>query len=439
MSKDKDGGLNSLATGFRKRTLVTAKLASKMGLSYAKKMTGLGGDVDKESAINAAEALVRDMDSLKGLVLKMGQMASYLPGAIPPEAQRVLTRLQSQTTALDFAAVEQVFAEQFGKPADQLFEEFSPTPFAAASIGQVHRGVFEGTPVAVKIQYPGIAEALASDLKNVGRLSIFATMGSALDGPELIGELRDRMQEECDYRGEARNQAHFSKLLGRFENTRVPRVVRERSSEKILTTEFVAARDFQSFADHAPQAEKDRAAATIFEACFGCIFGYGVYNADPHPGNYLFDAEGRVVFLDFGCVRRFSPKLIRNWKAVAHTVLAGDRRAFRDRYVELGFVPQPNSFDWDYQWEVMQYLYQPFLQTTPFAYSNDYVRKSYDLMIFKNPNNRKTAMPAEWLFLNRLQWGLNSILALLGATGPWGELWRGALALPSEGGEAPKA
>lgn len=423
--------LRGVARGFRKRTLVTAKLASKMGMGFVKRTISGGGEqgtgAEAESdqpALDAAAQMVEEIGALKGLVMKIGQIASYMPGALPPKAQRVLTQLQAHTTGLEYAQVEQAVREQLGDAPDALFEEFEREPFAAASIGQVHRARFRGQPVAVKVQYPGIEDALRSDLRTASVLGRLGSVGTAVDGPGLIAELRDRVLEECDYRTEAENQRNFARLWSAMDGALVPAVVGERSAQRVLTTDFDPGQGFYEFCETADQATRNRAGEIIFRVCFDSLFRHSVYNADPHPGNYLFAPDGRVTFIDFGCIRRFEPRMIEAWKNVARSVLANDRPAFVHHFPALGMVANPRKFDWDHQWAMMQYLYRPFLATKPFRYTHEYVQESYGLILFDNPNRRTSAMPGEWLFLNRLQWGLNSVLAHLGAVAPWGEIWR---------------
>lgn len=429
-TEDEEGKpLEALAKGFRGRTLVTAKLASKLGMAMMKRQLGAGRDaqVDAEQATQAAMRLVRDMGALKGLVMKFGQIASYMPGALPPEAQRVLARLQSQSTAMAWPRVAEVVRAELGDHAESLFERFEQEPFAAASIGQVHRARHAGRDVAVKVQYPGIEAALESDLSTLRVFAKVASVGTAMDADAVVTELADRSREECDYRGEAENQRLFAALWRDARDRHVPAVVDARTSKRVLTTELCSGRGFLAFCDGAAQAEKDRAGRTVFAACFESLYRHGIFNGDPHPGNYLFRDDGRVTFLDFGCIRRFDAALIETWKVVAGSVLRNDRARFREALPALGFVPDPKRFDWDAQWASMEYLYLPFKSAKPFTYSHEYVRESYGKLIFDNPNQRKTAMPAEWVYLNRLQWGLNSVLAHLGATGPWGEIFRAAV------------
>ncbi|MEM7156363.1 MAG: AarF/ABC1/UbiB kinase family protein [Myxococcota bacterium] len=438
MNDDDDAPLRGIARGFRKRTLVTAKLASKMGAGFVKRslVRPKAGEpeaepVEDSEAVKSAAELVKELGALKGLVMKIGQIASYMPGSLPPEAQRVLTKLQANTTAMEYPQIEQVLVEQLGRPPEELFESFETEALAAASIGQVHRARFEGRDVAVKIQYPGIEDALRADLKTATLMGRLGSIGSSIDGASLVTELRDRVLEECDYRLEANNQTAFARLFESMPGAHVPAVVPERSALRVLTSELDAGQSFYPFCDEASEETRNRAGEIIFRVCFDCLFRHSVYNADPHPGNYLLSPQGDVTFLDFGCVRRFTPEMIEAWKRMARSVIAGDEARFRETFPALGMVGNPKKFDWDHQWAMMNYLYRPFLSTTPFTYTHDYVKESYGMMIFDNPNRRTSAMPPQWLFLNRLQWGLNSVLAHLRATAPWGDLWRAALESPT--------
>jgi predicted unusual protein kinase regulating ubiquinone biosynthesis (AarF/ABC1/UbiB family) len=431
--------LDELATGFRKRTLVTARLAARLG----RKMVGrqiFGGGRDGETqrqvdkAVRAAEDLVEQLGGLKGLVMKMGQIASYMPGAMPPEAQRVLARLQAKSTAMKWPQVAALLEAELGQSPHAAFEAIDEAPFAAASIGQVHRARLAGRDVAVKVQYPGVEDAITSDLATVRKLGWIASLGSSLDAREIADELAARTLEECDYTREAASQRLFASLWAERPDVHVPAVVEARSTRRVLTTELCDGVSLEAFCAQTAQPERDRAAQTIFWAAFHTFFHRAMFNADPHPGNYLFHPDqDRVTFLDFGCVRRFAADEIELWKRIARSVLDDDRAAFRRHFSDAGFIGKPKKFDWDAQWASMQYLYRPFLRSTgPFTFDHAYVQQSYGILIFDNPNQRITTMPASFVYLNRLQWGLNSVLATLGASGPWAELYRAAIESPTE-------
>lgn len=417
----------------------TASLTSKLGVKAAsrvlfrkRKDAAADDDLDPDAALSSSDAaiaaarkLVTRMGHLKGLVMKAGQIASYMPGSLPPAAQQVLAELQAHSTPMAWSRIAEVLSAELGAPATTLFESIEERPCASASIGQVHRAVFRGEPVAVKIQYPGIEDAIRSDLKMVGVIARMSSIGSPVDGGALAGELRDRLLEECDYQREAASQILFSGLLGAVPGARVPAVVGERTSRRVLTTAFATGHEIAK----TPPEVTDRAGLVIFRACFELLFRRCIYNADPHPGNYLVHDDGGVTFLDFGCIRRFDPEMIATWKRMARSILDGNRAGFEEGFRALGFVGKEKKFDWDYQWEAMRKLYRPFLERG-YRYDPAFVQASFGVLMFDNPNRAKIAMPPEWLFLNRLQWGLNAVLAQLRATGPWRDVIEELLAAP---------
>jgi predicted unusual protein kinase regulating ubiquinone biosynthesis (AarF/ABC1/UbiB family) len=434
MKKDEteNGALDGLARGFRDRTMVAAKLAGKMGVSYLKRAVR-GGPAqdqaaDREKAITAALELVEQVGKLKGLAMKVGQIASYMPGAFPPEAQRVLAQLQVKSQPMRFDLIQGMVERELGAPLSQLFDDFEREPMAAASIGQVHRATFQGRRVAVKVQYPEIEELVGNDLKLVGMLSRLLVIGTANDGEALAKELRDRMLEECDYGLEAKRQKLFRELYAKIPNCRVPEVIDARSSRRVLTTELVDGVGFDAFADSATQEEKNRAGVAIFNAVFQTLFKHAIYNGDPHPGNYLFDREGNVTFLDFGCVREFSADFMGRWKPMERAMHARDRAGVRKAFPATGMMGVPeHKFDWDMHWQVMEYVCRPYQPPQPFTFTQEWVAESYDKVLFNAKAMTMIATPPEWLLINRVHWGLNSVLARLHATSDWGTHWHGAI------------
>ncbi len=438
--KDK---MKKLTTGWASRTFQTGRMAASLGGAAMKKVVNTalerdGGTMDESAALAAAEQLVARMDNLKGLTMKMGQMVSYLDGSMPENAQRVLRKLQRGSKPLDEEVVRACVERELGGSLGSLFDTFDLDPFAAASIGQVHRATRGDEVLAVKVQYPDIARTLEIDLGNLKRFAVFGTVGTAMSSNEMVEELRARMAEECDYLQEAGFQGAFAALLDGRDDAGVPAVVADRCAEKILTTQFVEGVGFYEFAEGASQAERDAVGRIIFDVTFHTIFRHSMFNGDPHPGNYLLHpGEERVTFLDYGCVKVFDADFVTRWKRLALSVMDGRRRDFPDALVGVGFVDAGDrKFDYDYQWRVMHYLYKPFLERG-FRYDNEYVKQSYDLMLWKNPNKLRTAMPSNWLLLNRLQWGLNSVLAHLKSQANWGEIIRGHFESPTIEGVRP--
>lgn len=411
----------------RNRTWTTAKLAARLGFAAAKRQLNIELPETNEQAITKALALVEQFDGMKGLMLKFGQMASYLNTGLPPEAQQVLARLQAAGTAMSFDKVEAQIVSAFGAPPETLFDTFDTTAFAAASIGQVHRATYNGVPVAVKVQYPGIQQMIEADLKNVGMFSQLLFMGTQMDGDGFAHELRSRLMEECDYALEAQRQQVIGALWNQFPDSRVPQVVQERSSKVVLTTHFEAGANFYQYIETASQEYRCRSSLAIFRAVFDGIFHRGFFNGDPHPGNYLFGEDGRVVFLDFGCVRVFPDELLVHWKGMAKSILDQKFADFKVHVHALGMVGNAKKFDWEWQWDLMRHVYEPFRSTKPYRYHRDYVKESYKRILWENENKRHARMPPTMLFVNRLQWGLNSVMADLGAEAVYADIFREAV------------
>jgi predicted unusual protein kinase regulating ubiquinone biosynthesis (AarF/ABC1/UbiB family) len=437
---DDDGPLRALRQGFGARGLKTARLLARTGLRMAARSAGLAeragrGDGDEAAAVAAAQALLAELEGLKGLAMKLGQMVSYLDRSLPPAAREVLARLQSQSKPMAEEVIARVIAADLGRPPHQLYEAFEGVPFAAASIGQVHRAAVAGRPVAVKVRYPEIDRAIATDIATLRNLSRVLGVVSPIDVGALVREIATRVSEECDYLREADNQERMRGLLSGLDGVSIPEVYRSHSGRSVLTTAWSGGAPYARFAAAAGQAARDRAGLGIYRAAFTGIFVHGVYNADPHPGNYLFSDDGHVTLLDFGCVKWFDPAFIAGWKRLARSILDGDRAGFRSAFVAAGLVRKgkEKGFDFDHQYQAMRFLYSPMLATEPFAFTEEFVVRVNDVLMFKNANKLKFDMPPDWLFVNRLQFGMFSVLAGLGSRARWGETFRACL----NGGTSP--
>ena len=248
-----------------------------------------------------AVRVTQTMGQMKGAFMKLGQMMSFVSDAVPREFREALKSLQAEAPPMDFALLRDVAESELGRPLERVFARFDERPLASASIGQVHRArLATGQDVAVKIQYPGVAEAIASDLKNAGMLSRMARLlYPNLDTEPVIEELRARIMEELDYAHEAQNQKAFLAIYGGHPFIRIPKVYGDYSTARVLTTEFISGRPFEELY-RADAATRSHYGEILYRFVFGSIIRYGVFNGDPHPGNYLWDDAGRMVFLDFG-------------------------------------------------------------------------------------------------------------------------------------------
>ncbi len=376
-----------------------------------------------------AEAVSRTMGQMKGAFMKLGQMLSFVSDDVPPEYRAALQSLQTKAPPMDFPLIREVAERSLGKPLERAFARFDAEPLAAASIGQVHRARLpSGEEVVVKIQYPGVADAIRADLENVGVLyRILGMFYPGLDTTAAVDELKSRVCEELDYEREAASQALFHELYREHPFIRVPRVFRSHSSALVLTSEYVAGRRFDDILA-AGEADRSRYAEILYRFVFGSIIKLGVFNGDPHPGNYLFDSEGRVVFLDYGCIKYFPEPMMRKWKRLVCAHLEGNRAAFREHVVELGFFSPTLELPEEPLFDYFGYFYEPFRIDRNFTFTRDYNARSME-MVFKPkgeiaPLHKRMNMPRDFLFVNRIQWGVYSILAQLQATGNWHHIHR---------------
>ncbi len=371
-----------------------------------------------------AEAIVAAMGNMKGAFMKLGQMLSFISEDIPPEYRAALASLQAQAPPMDFALLRDVAERELGRSLERAFARFDAEPLAAASIGQVHRACLPtGEEVVVKIQYPGVADAIRGDLQNAAMLYRAGAMFfPGLDPAPVVDELRARITEELDYLHEARGQRAFADLYDGHPFIRVPRVIESHSTARVLTSEFVAGRRFSDVLA-LDQAARDRYAEILYRFVFGSLGRFGVFNGDPHPGNYLFDDAGRVVFLDYGCVKYFPEEMLRTWTSLVSAHLAGDRDAFLRLLVALGFFPADAGVDRDVVYDYFGYFYEPFHDDRAFGFTTEYTGKSFKLIFRPEgrfaPLSKVLNMPRDFVFANRIQWGVYSILAQLGATANW--------------------
>jgi predicted unusual protein kinase regulating ubiquinone biosynthesis (AarF/ABC1/UbiB family) len=380
-----------------------------------------------ERDLALGDALTGQLDQMKGLAMKLGQIVSYLDVPLPDAVQDQLARLQTGTLGMGEGEARAVIEGALGAPVEALFDEVDWHPIAAASIGQVHRARVGGRAVAVKVQYPSVAASFSEDLRAVGRLASLASLATAVDGRALVAELRERLTEECDYEREARAQQAFARAFRGDPDVRIPGVLAERSTGAVLTTEWAEGRGFSWLLG---STLRDAAARTLVRFSYRSLLQLGAIQADPHPGNFLFgEAPGRVVCLDFGCVRRLDEAMVEALREIALSLRAGDRSRFREAAQALGVVGNPRRFDFDHFHRTMEHLHRPLL-VPRFTFDLEYAREGYELNGPKNPNARHMSMPPAYIWVARLQWGLWSVLGRLGASGGFAEVLDELLAAP---------
>jgi predicted unusual protein kinase regulating ubiquinone biosynthesis (AarF/ABC1/UbiB family) len=373
---------------------------------------------DRVIEADAAREVAKAMGDMKGVLMKLGQIISFMDDAVP-EAYRVeLAKLQSQAPPMEWSIVEATLRLELGGDLDEHFEQVDPVPLAAASIGQVHRGrLRDGTPVAIKVQYPGVDTAIKADLDNYDLLSGMVQMVTpSMDAAPVVDELRARFTDELDYSLEAASQEEFRLRYEGHPTIVVPRVFKEHSSRRVLTTELVeGAMGFYEFAEKGSPEDKHEAVIAINSFAFDSIYDHYIFNGDPHPGNYLFLPGGKVAFLDFGCVKRFEPRFVEALRSLNRLYLVGDREGYRAKMIEMRYIlpGSAESVTTAWLWDYMHYYYLPIVNDAPFTMTAEHCKKAIEAMF--GPAMRKLNMPGEFVLLNRINFGLNSIFARLGA------------------------
>jgi predicted unusual protein kinase regulating ubiquinone biosynthesis (AarF/ABC1/UbiB family) len=400
------------------------------GLLRARRAGRRGDSEALARAHDDVAAVVLDaLGSMKGAAMKLGQMLSYIDLDLDPELgaiyQQKLAALADAAPASDPLAVRRTIEADYGAPPEDVFAEWDPEPLAVASIGQVHRARLDsGEAVAVKVQHPGIAEAVEADLANLESLARLARLVAPDSDPgELLVELRDRVVEELDYQREAAYQQLFAERWAGHPAVVIPGVHPDWCRPRVLVTELVEGRTFTELAREATDQERDHAGEVIFRFVFGSLHRFRLFNSDPHPGNFLFLADGRVAFLDFGSTKAFSSDARARLLAVQHAVFARDVDALERAMVEAGLKPRGADVDMHLVLDWWELLREPMLDDAPATYTPEYARRVIAASTAPDSPYRaaltKLSMPAEYLLLNRITFGVNSLLARLQPTANW--------------------
>jgi predicted unusual protein kinase regulating ubiquinone biosynthesis (AarF/ABC1/UbiB family) len=423
-----------------------APRALPMAAEAVKRAWGVRRDADDEavarakllkSAKGTAEAMLKTLGEMKGLPLKLGQMASYIDGLAPPgyeeRFQRVLKKLQAKAPPLSREAAIKVIREDLGAHPSEVFTQWELDPFAAASIGQVHRATTKGRErVAVKVQYPGIDKAIENDLKSLSLLeAMVAPVGRRYHTKEGLDEIKEVFLAELDYTREADITETFRAVHEGDDDIVIPRVHHSLTTRRVLTCELMGGQDYATFCEKASQDERSEAGKTIFRFMFRPLFKHGLLYADPHPGNYRFLGGGSVAFLDFGCHKLLPPALALGMRRYIVAAQDGDWDEFYKACSEvLGYDPEDPE-GWHLYTEYTKHVLRPLTTDGLFKSTREGARENIAFLvrggkklIFRSdetlPNLPKPIhVPHDMTFVNRLQWGLASVLAGLGAEANW--------------------
>jgi predicted unusual protein kinase regulating ubiquinone biosynthesis (AarF/ABC1/UbiB family) len=298
--------------------------------------------------VETAEQIVAVLGTMKGAAMKLGQVMSFLDVGLVPEEYREefqtkLAELRDSAPQVSFKEMRKVIEGEFDEPLDELFAHFDPEPIAAASIGQVYRATLhDGRAVAVKVQYPGVASAVRSDLKNLGMIMrLFSRMAPGLDVQGITQEIRLRIDEELDYELEASNQRAMARIFRGHPFIHVPDVIASLSRERVMASELISGSRFEELKG-LDAAARNRIAEIVFRFYFGCMYRHHQFSGDPHPGNFMLLQDGRVAFLDFGLYKRLPPDLAEYELQIARLGITGQGEALIEHLHAGGFLATPD-------------------------------------------------------------------------------------------------
>ena len=376
--------------------------------------------------LKSAEALLKLFSGMRGAAMKVGQTLSavdlgLVPEAIRPEFQQTLASLKNNAEPVSFAAIEKVVTSDLGEKLSVAFADFEQQPIAAASIGQVHRArLHDGRTVAVKVQYPGIAEAIHADMQNLRLgLKLLSAIAPGIDTGAIAEEIRERIIDELDYELEASNHRQMARAYRGHPFIVVPDVVTSLCRERVIVSEFV---DGRPFADvrMAPGVDRDRIGEILVRFYLNGPLRHRMLNGDPHPGNALFLDDGRVAFLDFGFFKQLSDPEVEQLLASTRATYAGDSEALLAVVAGLGALPPDASlaepFLENYR-AIFGWLLAEEPRTITPADTADMMRH-YSRMRTEESFSALT-LPAEHFVLIRAVMVLLGLLGQLDATGRW--------------------
>jgi predicted unusual protein kinase regulating ubiquinone biosynthesis (AarF/ABC1/UbiB family)/ribosomal protein L7/L12 len=382
--------------------------AKSIGRTVRRTIGRDAGDLDPEAEIAAS------FGQLKGPMMKVGQMLGYVDVGLPEALRSALSALHTSAQPLDGDRIHRVLDDDLGDPGRALARAMEARALSAASVGQVHRSSLpDGTAVVVKVLHPGLKTIIERDFGP-------AMFASRISSPfhAVLGQIRERLLEECDYALEARRQTHFREILAGHPTLVIPEVHQDYSSARVLTTSFVDGVHIDRYLASGPsQAARNRVGEALFDFYFAPLFKHGLYNCDPHPGNYIFLPDGRVAVVDYGCTREFEPGFVGHLASVTQAVMAADPDRMHRALVDLGLDPRV-TYDREATRRLLRGLLGPLAHDEVLAF--DLAAEITVRDALKNAwKARRLAVSGELLFLLRTLLGLSSTLARLGARANW--------------------
>ena len=415
-----DQEANRLSRRIRRYAQVGTNVGGVAARLASQRLFGLDVDNDK----NAAE-LASALGGLKGPIMKVAQLISTIPEALPAEYASELAQLQSQAPAMGWAFVKRRMAAELGDDWRSAFAEFEKKAAASASLGQVHRAKsHDGRLLACKLQYPDMQSAVEADLNQLGILfSIHRRMRPAIDTAEIIDEISARLREELDYELEARHTTLYRTIFHNDPLIRVPEVLTDLTTRRLLTMTWLEGAPLLSYKER-PLEDRNQIARAMFRAWWYPFSRFGIIHGDPHLGNYSIfeDEDGRAAginLLDYGCMRSFAPKFVQGVVDLYHGLERNDRGLVVHAYETWGFTGLSNELiDILNIWA--NFIYGPLLDDRERSIADgvkpgDYGRRQAYLVHKGLREKGPVTVPREFVFMDRAAIGLGGVFLHLDA------------------------
>ena len=365
--------------------------------------------------------LTSGLSHLRGAALKLGQMLSMDTGLVlPPQIAQIFASLRDDAKPMPPKQLQAVLNAQWGPGWLKQFRRFDVHPFAAASIGQVHRAqTVDGQDLAIKVQYPGVRDSIDSDVDNIATLMrLPGLVPSGMDLQPLLAEAKRQLHAEADYQAEANHLAQFGSLLARSDMFLVPDMHPALCTSQVLAMRYVDSAPLDSLT-HAPQALRDKVAAALIDLVLREIFVFGAMQTDPNWANYRYcPSSGRIVLLDFGAVQTIAPSLAADFRALAQVALDGEPKATRDAMLRIGYFGPTTA---PHHQTLIQSMFDlamgPLRQATPFDFGqSDLLERLRDMgLAIGSDRDLAHVPPAATLFLHRKIGGMYLMAAKLRA------------------------
>ncbi len=429
---DEANRLSARASRYARLGVNAGALAARVGVN---RLRGGGRDSD-------AKALASVLGSMKGPMMKVAQLLTTIPDALPTDYANELIRLQSQAPPMGAGFVRRRMQAELGPHWRERFSEFDLKPAAAASLGQVHKArTLAGDEVACKLQYPEMASAVETDLSQLDVLfSLHRRMSAAIDTREIAREIRERVREELDYVREAKVARLYALMLAEKPFVRVPRVEESLSTRRLLTLQWLDGEPLTAF-ESAPQQARNAIAVGLYDAWWLPFLRYGVIHGDPHLGNYAVAASGKgdalevegVNLFDYGCVRIFPPRFVSGVVELYLALRANDEARLEEAYAMWGFPKLTRgTFEAMNIWA--RFICGPILDdrvrtaadgVSPSEYGR---REIGQVMRALRAEGGGLVIPREFVFLERATIGLGGAFLRLGARLNFHRLYEDAIA-----------